>query len=168
MQFLSLPPGHFQRSGFGESQNHSKKRIKKKGLHLGILLVGIFLLAASGEGSAKPTFYSFLTKDQTLLTPDTRFSRNDRVSLQTIWHGLTGTHDVAVLWIDPDKKVYQRTRFTFTVPFGNPSLQTSACCLDFFKNRFLLNNSVLKYIGPWRVQLFLDGKFLSEYSFDIS
>jgi hypothetical protein len=75
---------------------------------------------------------------------------------------------VEVLWIDPDKNVYQTTRFTFTVPSGNNSFQTSACCLNFFKNRFLLNNTVLKYIGTWRVQLFLDGKFLSEYSFDIS
>ncbi|MGA3083990.1 MAG: hypothetical protein ABSE95_04285 [Thermodesulfobacteriota bacterium] len=132
------------------------------------MLMGIFLLTASGVRSQGPTFHSILTKDKALLTPDTYFSLSDRISLNTIWDGLTGTHEETVLWIEPEEKVHETTRFLFTVPSGNISCRTSACCLNFNKKRFFLSARQIKYIGHWRVQLFLDGKFLSEYSFYVS
>lgn len=170
MPFFSLPTVCGQKSVFGKPQIDSKKRDNKNRLGQGILmLVGLFLLTTSGAGSPRPTFHSFLAKNQTNPTPETRFAYNDQISLQTIWKGLTGTHEEMVLWIAPDKKgVYHTNRFTFTIPSGNISYQTTACCLSFNKRKFFLPDTQLIYIGTWTAKLFLDGNFLSEFSFYVS
>ncbi len=149
-------------------KSHTKKRTKKYCLWQGIMLVGIFLLTTSGVGSQGPTFHSILTKDQISLAPDTRFSINDRISFQTVWTGLTGTHEEKVRWIRPNGITHEQTRLTFTIPSGNPSYSTSACCLEFpTKQMVFISAHRLSYLGTWRAQLFLDGRLLSEYSFSI-
>jgi len=170
MQFLGSPTDHCQEPPIGVAQNNSKKSNKINCLCKGILvLVGIVLLTTSGVGSSRLTFHSFLAKNQTNPTPETRFTYNDRISLQTIWNGLTGIHEEKVLWIAPDKKgVYLTNRFTFTVPSGNISYQTSACCLNFNKRKFFLPDTQLIYIGTWSAKLYLDGEFLSEFFFYVS
>jgi hypothetical protein len=134
----------------------------------GILLVGILVFSASGAINTNLKYYSFLSKDQISSTPDSRFSFSDRISLQTVWTGLTGTHKETVLWIRPDGKAHEQTRLTFTVPSGNLSYRTSACCLKLRKRRFFLSPKLINYTGTWRARLFLDEGFLSEYSFFIS
>ncbi len=137
-------------------------------LRLSLLIMGIWVLTASGEGNTNPVFNSFLTKDQNTLTPSTQFTFSDRISLQTVWTGLTGTHEETVLWIQPGGQPHEKIQFKFIVPSGNSDYRTSACCLNFRKKRFFLSAKQIKYIGTWRAQLFLDGKLLSEYPFIVS
>jgi hypothetical protein len=134
----------------------------------GILLVVILVGNATGTVNTSLKQYSFLTKDQSSPTPATRFSFTDQISLQTVWTGLTGTHEEMTLWISPDGKAHEKIQFIFTVPPGNLSYRTSACCLNFRKKRFFISAKQINYIGTWRVQLFLDKILLSEYSFFIS
>jgi hypothetical protein len=131
----------------------------------GMLLLGILAFSASGAVNTNPKYYSFLTKDQNSLTPATQFSFMDRISLQTVWTGLTGTHEGTALWIRPDGKAHGKNPFTFTVPPGTLSYRTSACCLTFHKKRFFISAKQINHIGTWKVQLFLDNQLLSEYSF---
>jgi hypothetical protein len=137
-------------------------------LWLGFILMGIWALTTASAGNSSPTFHSFLTKDQSSPSPATRFSFTDRIAFQTLWTGLSGTHEQTVLWISPGGNPHQKNQLIFTVPSGTQSYSTSTCCLDFKKKRFFLSSKQMKYIGIWRVQLFLDGKLLSEYSFYIS
>jgi hypothetical protein len=154
---------------FEHSSKHpGEMRNSKVCLWLSIIMVGIGVMTASGAGNTNPTFHSFLTKDPKSPTSATDFSLNDRVSLQTIWTGLTGTHEEKVLWIKPNGTTYEKIQFVFTVPPGTLSYRTSACCLEFRKKRFLISPRELSYFGTWRAQLFLDNKLLSEYSFFVS
>jgi hypothetical protein len=142
--------------------------IKRECLGMGILLAGLFFIGAAWGGSQTPTFHSFLTKDLIVPNPATQFTFSDRISLLTVWNGLTGTHNVAVLWINPQKNVYSTTEFTFKVPPGNISSRSMACCLSFRKRWFFLSNKRIKLLGSWKARLFLDGIFLAEYSFYMS
>jgi hypothetical protein len=133
----------------------------------------VFSLAWSGLPSGfsaeveKPTFHSVLTRDLNHLFPETRFSRSDRIYLNTTWTGLKGKHEVKVLWIRPDQKVQETTRFSFTVPSGNSSYQTWAW-LAFKKGVLNISPGDTKFIGPWKAQLYLDGRLLTEYPFTVS
>jgi hypothetical protein len=143
-------------------------RNKKICLWISSILVWIWVLTASGAGNTIPTFHAFLTKDQVSPSPATQFSFNDRIALLIDWNGLTGTHEAKVLWIRPGGEAHEKNQFNFTVPSQTLSYRTSACCLDFRKKRFFLSAKQMSYIGTWKVQLFLDKIFLSEYSFTIS
>jgi len=112
------------------------------------------------------TFHSFLTKDLNRPIPVTSFSKNDRIYLLTDWTGLQGSHEIKVLWIRPDKTVQETVRIKENIS-SRSSRHTTWAYLSFKKG--LLNISPLegKFIGPWKAQLFLDGKFLKEYDFSI-
>jgi len=133
----------------------------------------ILTLAWSGlaigqpAGTEKPIFHSVLTRDLNRLIPETRFSRSDRIYLNTTWTGLKGKHEVKVLWIRPDQKVQETTRFPFSVPNGNSSYQTWAW-LAFKKGVLNISPGDAKFIGSWKAQLYLDGRLLTEYLFSVS
>jgi hypothetical protein len=113
-----------------------------------------------------PTFHSLLTKDLNRPNPATSFSKNDRIYLLTDWTGLQGPHEIKVLWIRPDKNVQETVRLKENIS-SNSSKYSSWAYLSF--NKGLLNISPMegKFIGPWKAQLFLDGKFLKEYDFSV-
>jgi hypothetical protein len=113
-----------------------------------------------------PTFHSILTKDLNRPIPGNSFSKNDKIYLVTVWTGLQGQHEIKVLWIRPDKTVQETVRLKEIVP-SNPPTYTSWAYLSFTKG--LLNISPLegKFIGAWKAQLFLDGKFLKGYDFTV-
>jgi hypothetical protein len=129
--------------------------------------LGVFIPVVCGDAGQKSTFYSFLSKNQSLPAPETRFSYNDRISLHTTWTGLEGAHEKTIVWIAPENDTYQTNRVKFTVPTGKNTFQTMGCCLSFKKKKIFLSTRQITYFGLWRVQLFLDGKFLSEYSFQV-
>ena len=132
----------------------------------GFLFVGICWLFIVSAQAQSLTFHSFFTKDLNQLIPATSFSKSDRIYLYTIWTGLTGDHDLKVLWIRPDKKVQETTRFKVKVPPKTANYTTWAWLS--FKKGLLDNLSTEgKFIGLWRVKLFLDEKFLSEYTLTI-
>jgi hypothetical protein len=111
-----------------------------------------------------PTFHSILTKDLNRPNPATSFSKNDRIYLLTDWTGLQGSHEIKVLWIRPDKTVQETVNLKENVS-SRTSKYTTWAYLSFKKG--LLNISPLegKFTGPWKAQLFLDGKLLKEYDF---
>jgi hypothetical protein len=147
--------------------------IRGKSLIKAVIYGLVFSLAWSGlavslpAGAEKPNFHSVLTRDLNRLIPETRFSRSDRIYLNTTWTGLKGKHEVKVLWIRPDRKVQETTRFSFTVPPGNTSYQTWAW-LAFKKGVLNLSPGEAKFIGPWKAQLYLDDRLLIEYPFTVS
>lgn len=132
------------------------------------VLTALHLLLSPAYGeSPRSSFTTILSKDLTRLAAATSFSRTDRIYLHTVWTGLTGSHEVKVLWIRPDKKIQETTRFAFSVPPGNTSYRTWAW-LSFKKGMLNVSGGEVKFIGAWKAHLFLDGKFLAEYSFFIS
>jgi hypothetical protein len=114
-----------------------------------------------------PTFQSLLTKDLTHLTPAVRFSLNDRIYLVTVWTGLKNDRRLMVHWVRPDQKIQETTRFNFSVGEGALTYRTWAW-LSFKKKLWNLSSSEGKFIGPWKARLYLDDRFLMEYSFEIS
>jgi hypothetical protein len=127
----------------------------------GFLLIAIWCLTLVPALAEGPTFHSFLAKDLTRLVPVTSFSRNDRIYLYTTWTNLTGPHEIKVLWIRPDQKVQETTRFKVNSP------PASWAWLSFSKGLLDLSSGDVKFIGSWKARLFLDGKFLKEYEFSV-
>lgn len=113
-----------------------------------------------------PTFRAILTKDLNRLVPASSFSKNDKIYLHTVWTGLSGSHEVKVLFIRPDTKIQETTRIRITVPPNSPTYTTWAW-LSFKKGLLNLFSSDAKFIGLWKAQLFLNGKKLGEYTFSI-
>jgi hypothetical protein len=140
-----------------------------KGLWIGtgFLFIGIWYLSHISVLAQGPTFNTILTKDLTRLVPVTSFSRNDKIYLYTVWTGLAGDHEIKVLWIRPDKKVQETTRFKIKVPPHSMNY-TSWAWLSFKKGLLDILPTEGKFIGPWKARLFLDEKFLAEYSFVVS
>jgi hypothetical protein len=130
------------------------------------LLVGTWCLITASALAQGPTFRSFFTKDLNQLIPATSFSKSDRIYLYTVWTGLTGDHDLKILWIRPDKQVQETTRFKVKIPPKTPNY-TSWAWLSFKKSLLDVMSTEGKFIGPWRVKLFLDEKFLQEYTFTV-
>jgi hypothetical protein len=113
-----------------------------------------------------PTFHSILVKNLKQLTPATTFSKNDQIYLYTVWTGLTGDHELKVLWVRPDKKVQETTRFKVKIP-PNTQNYTTWAWLSFKKGLLDFMASDAIFIGPWKARLFLDDKFLAEYPFSV-
>jgi hypothetical protein len=133
---------------------------------LGFLFVGMGWLISASVQAQSVTYHSFFTKDLNQLNPVTAFSKSDRIYLYTVWTGLTGDHDLKVLWIRPDKKVQETTRLKVKVPPNTSNYNTWAWLS--FKKGLLENLSTEgKFIGLWRVKLFLDEKFLMEYTMTV-
>lgn len=115
---------------------------------------------------AGPTFQSLLTRDLSNLTPNTRFSLNDKIHLYTIWTGLKGAHRLMVKWIRPDGKVQETTRFNFSVPEKVDNYRTWAW-LSFKKSLLNISAADSKFVGPWKARLFMDDKLVAEYPFQV-
>lgn len=129
-----------------------------------LLVLGIGpLVFAQAPG---PTFRTTLTKDLNRLTPASSFSKNDKIYLHTVWTGLSGSHEVKVLFIRPDTKIQETTRIRITVP-PHSATYTTWAWLSFKKGLLNLFSSDAKFIGPWKAQLFLNGKKLAEYTFSV-
>ncbi len=139
-----------------------------KGLWIGtgFLLLGIWCLSHVSVLAQGLTFHTILTKDLTRLVPVTSFSRNDKIYLYTVWTGLAGNHEIKVLWIRPDKKVQETTRYKIKVPHNSQNY-TSWAWLSFKKGLLDILPTEGKFIGPWTARLFLDEKFLMEYAFTV-
>lgn len=131
-----------------------------------LLLAAAWLLSYSPVRADGPAFHSVLVKNLKQLTPLTTFSKNDQIYLYTVWTGLTGDHELKVLWIRPDKKVQETTRFKVKIPPKTQNYTTWAW-LSFKKGLldFMATDAV--FIGPWKARLFLDDKFLAEYPFSV-
>ena len=134
---------------------------------MGFLLVGVFCLTAVLAQTKAPTFHSILTKDLNRLIPIASFSRNDRIYLYTVWTGLQGDHEIKVLWIRPDNKVQETVRIKENISSKIPNY-TSWAYLAFTKGLLNISPFERNFIGPWKAQLFLDGKLLKEYDFSVS
>jgi hypothetical protein len=134
---------------------------------LGLLLAGGWTLAPKPALADGPAFHSILVKNLNQLTPSVSFSKNDRIYLYTVWTGLTGDHEVKVLWIRPDKKIQETTRLKVKIP---PKAQnyTTWAWLSFKKGLLDFMSSDAYFIGSWKARLFLDEKFLDEYVFTVS
>jgi len=144
----------------------TKRPHKKRWIITGFLIIGIWCLTIVSVQPQEPTFHSILTKDLTQLIPATSFSKNDRIYLHTVWTGLQGAHEIKVLWIRPDKKVQETTRFKVNVPPKTPNYTTWAW-LSFKKGLLDILPVEGKFIGSWKAQLFLDGRLMAEYTFSI-
>jgi hypothetical protein len=132
----------------------------------GVLLTIILSLSAQGAWPQGMTYHSFMVKDLNQLTPTTSFSKSDKIYLYTVWTGLTGNHELKVLWIRPDNKVQETTRFKVNIPLKTATYTTWAW-LSFKKGLLDLMSSDAQFIGPWKARLFLDDKFLKEYAFTV-
>jgi hypothetical protein len=124
------------------------------------------LFPAGGPAGPVPTFQSLLTRDLSNLTPDTRFSLNDKIHLYTVWTGLKGSHELMVKWVRPDGKVQETTRFKFSVPAGDVNYRTWAW-LSFKKSLLNITTADSKFIGAWKARLFMDEKLTAEYPFQV-
>jgi hypothetical protein len=131
-----------------------------------VLLVVPALSPVPGGAGAAPTWQSLLTRDLSNLTPDTKFSLNDKIHLYTVWTGLQGSHALMVKWVRPDGKVQETTRFKFSVPAGDANYRTWAW-LSFKKSLLNISSGDSKFIGPWKARLFMDDKLMAEYPFQV-
>jgi hypothetical protein len=131
-----------------------------------LLLAAGWLLPWNTTLAEGPAFHSILVKNLKQLTPATSFSKNDQIYLYTVWTGLTGDHELKVLWVRPDKKVQETTRFKVKIP-PNTRNYTTWAWLSFKKGLLDFMASDAIFIGPWKARLFLDDKFLAEYPFSV-
>ena len=144
-----------------------KKIRNQKSRILGLFLFLVIpFLAPNVLLSQRLTHHSFFVKDLNQLIPTTSFSKSDKIYLYTVWTGLTGNHEIKVLWIRPDNKIQETTRFKVNIPPQTMTYTTWAW-LSFKKGLMDFMSSDAKFIGPWKARLFLDEKFLKEYSFSV-
>lgn len=148
------------------SLNTRSRPTNQRWIGRGFLIIGIWCLGVVSALAQGPTFHTILTKDLTRLVPATSFSKNDKIYLYTVWAGLTGDHEIKVLWIRPDKAVQETTRFKVKVPPNTPT-HMSWAWLSFKKGLLDILPTEGKFIGPWKARLFLDEKFLMEYPFTV-
>lgn len=146
--------------------NSRSKPVNRRWIGRGFLIIGIWILTLALGQAQGPTFHTILAKDLTRLAPATSFSKNDKIYLYTVWSGLSGDHEVKVLWIRPDKAVQETTRFKIKVSPNTPTY-TSWAWLSFKKGLLDILPTEGKFIGPWKARLFLDEKFLMEYAFTV-
>lgn len=132
----------------------------------GFLIITLLPFSASWVWSQGMTYQSIMVKDLNRLTPTTSFSKSDKIYLYTTWTGLTGNHEMKVLWIRPDNKVQETTRLKVNIPPKAPTYTTWAW-LSFKKGLLDIMSSDAQFIGPWKARLFLDDTFLKEYAFSV-
>ncbi len=123
-------------------------------------------LGPEQKGRPPFSYRSLLTKDLNRLIPSSTFTRNDRIYLYTTWTGLSGRHEIKVLFVRPDGEVQETVRIQENVP-PTPIYNTWAY-LAFKKGLLNITPFEGKFIGRWKAQLFLDGVLLQEYPFTVS
>ncbi|HMK65060.1 MAG TPA: hypothetical protein VK564_04645 [Thermodesulfobacteriota bacterium] len=132
----------------------------------GFLFLILLLFPMSRVWSQGMTYQSILVKDLNRLTPTTSFSKSDKIYLYSTWSGLTGNHEMKVLWIRPDNRIQETTRLKVNI---HPKAQTYTtwAWLSFKKGLLDFMSSDAQFIGPWKARLFLDDTFLKEYTFTV-
>ena len=144
----------------------TKRSRNRPWIRWAFLIIGIWCSTLALAQTPGPAFHSILTKDLTRLIPASSFSKSDKIYLYTVWKGLTGAHEVKVLWVRPDKGIQETTRFKIDVPLNAPNYNSWAW-LSFKKGLLDILPTEGKFIGPWKARLFLDGTFLKEYAFSV-
>ncbi|RPH97029.1 MAG: hypothetical protein EHM72_14050 [Calditrichaeota bacterium] len=83
---------------------------------------------------------------------DNDFFVDDIVYIWLSWVNVTGSHEIKILWIDPNEKIIEVLR-TFESKTGK------------LANYFWLDTTSAAPVGKWVAEVYLDGDFVRSYAF---
>ena len=114
-----------------------------------------------------PSYTTLMTDNLNKKTPIKKFSCSNPVYLYFTWYLLKGRHQINTIWINPQGKEENQAQLEFIAE--KPKINNWVA-LE-FKNNFNRDNLLIpnlkafKFIGKWKVHIFLDRKLLETLDF---
>jgi hypothetical protein len=87
---------------------------------------------------------------------DNTYFRDERIHVWLRWENFLGSHEVNVIWVEPDGDIARETRSRFRSDSGEQ--------VTFF----YLDTTHTAPLGPWLAEIYIDGRFARSYVFWIA